>query len=92
MCFITSDPGLELPGFSLVDEEEQESFWDRSRRAVTTRINQKLFEESLASSAVNTTSPFAVFGPRIGVQNISDVRPGERGRRVTIADLKIGLE
>ena len=37
------------------------------------------------------SSPFAVFGPRIGVNSISDIRPGQQGRRVTISDLKIGL-
>ena len=41
--------------------------------------------------ATGAASPFAIFGPRIGVQSIADVLPGQRGRRVGIADLKIGL-
>lgn len=36
-------------------------------------------------------SPFAVFGPRIGVEAISGVGPGQQGRRITLSDLKIGL-
>lgn len=36
-------------------------------------------------------NPFAVFGPRLGVQRISDVKPGEQGKKVSVSDLKIGL-
>lgn len=35
-------------------------------------------------------NPFAVFGPRIGVDRTSGVAPGKRGKRTSVSDLKIG--
>lgn len=37
-------------------------------------------------------NPFAVFGPRVGVESISDVLGGERGARVSVSDIKSGID
>lgn len=48
-------------------------------------------KRALADLNPPAPGPFAVFGPRIGVDRIEDVLPGERGRRVSVSDLRIGL-
>lgn len=35
-------------------------------------------------------NPFAVFGPRIGVDRVSGVKAGRQGRSTSVSDLKIG--
>jgi len=89
MCFIPGGgddgSGLKIPAGvprSLLEKLERKRKEAHDEEAMA----------QLGSGKVGGLSPFAVFGPRIGVQNISDVRPGERGRRVSVADLKIGLE
>lgn len=74
-------------------EERDEIDIDRSNREERERKRRQMRDLGSIFDKIDrgSTSPFAVFGPRLGVNSISDVRPGEQGRGVTIADLKVGL-
>lgn len=82
---LTINRDRDLSPDDLIEQEEIAT--ERERRTRQIRDLGSIFD-TLGRGA---TSPFGVFGPRLGVESISDVRPGERGRSVTIADLKRGL-
>lgn len=56
--------------------------------------NREVAEEArrLARVVAPAPNPFAALGSRVGVNSISDVLPGERGARVSVSDIKAGID